>query len=221
MDITKYNRGVKQVESYLDTTKKNTGQCWRGGNYNTIQHFTAQMPKIITLGENIYNITMLSDISSQGPVFSGLIFYKADKKARPNNRRKELTDDVKEPVLSPTEKRRLQETVDDVKRTAQQEGWSGLDIVGLILVLALIVAIAYFAGMAIVAIIALLLSSSALASAGVNDNGINKKSSLIDSLKAAFGIKISKDIITSYANKKLNDSIDWIKGWFKGMYLYA
>lgn len=109
----------------------------------------------------------------------------------------------------------MQEAVDDVKRTAQQEGWSGLDIVGLILVLALIVAIAYFAGMAIVAIMALLLSSSALASAGVNDNGINKKSSLIDSLKAAFGIKISKDIITSYANKKLNDSINWIKGWFK------
>lgn len=88
MDITKYNRGVKQVESYLDTTKKNTGQCWKGGNYNTIQHFTAQMPKIITLGENIHNITMLSDISSQGPVFSGLIFYKADKKVRPNNRKK-------------------------------------------------------------------------------------------------------------------------------------
>lgn len=109
----------------------------------------------------------------------------------------------------------MQEAVDDVERAAQQEGWSGLDIVGLLLVLALIVAIAYFAGMAIAAIIALLLSSSALASTGVNDNGINKKSSLLDSLKAAFGVNISKDIIKSYANKKLNNTINWIKGWFK------
>ena len=69
---------------------------------------------------------------------------------------------------------------------------------------------------AVAAVIALLFASAAIAKDGVkDDDGQHKDVGLLESLKTAFGIDISKDSIKAYASKKWDQTTNWVKGWFK------
>ena len=58
-------------------------------------------------------------------------------------------------------------------------------------------------------------SSAAIAKDAVkDDNGKHRDVGLLEALKTAFGIDISKESIKAYASKKWDQTTDWVKGWF-------
>ena len=48
-----------------------------------------------------------------------------------------------------------------------------------------------------------------------DDDGKHKDVGLLEALKTALGVKITKETIKDYASKKWDQTTDWVKGWFK------
>lgn len=182
----------------------------------------------IALGNKVYSVTTHADTKVKGKADSGLVFYDATLKSQ--RTAEKLPESASKPEMSDSQKSQLQKAVDAVKDAASADGWQGILVKGLLIFLALVLAFflaklvaAVFAGAvamtlakAIAAVIALLTASAAIAKDGVkDDDGKHRDVGLLEALKTAFGIDISKESIKAYASKKWDQTTDWVKGWFK------
>ncbi|MDN3442643.1 DUF6531 domain-containing protein [Psychrobacter sp. APC 3279] len=226
-DPVRYKKGLNQVKSYINAAKNNCKATFKGGSYSSLPYIKSVAGEI-ALGNKVYSVTTHADTKVKGKADSGLVFYDATLKSQ--RTAEKLPESASKPEMSDSQKSQLQKAVDAVKDAASADGWQGILVKGLLIFLALVLAFflaklvaAVFAGAvamtlakAIAAVIALLTASAAIAKDGVkDDDGKHRDVGLLEALKTAFGIDISKESIKAYASKKWDQTTDWVKGWFK------
>lgn len=226
-DPVRYKKGLNQVKSYINAAKNNCKATFKGGIYKNLPYIKSVAGDIV-LGNKVYSVTTHAETKVKGKADSGLVFYDATLKSQRSAEK--LPESAPKPVINNSQQSQLQKAVDAVKNAANADGWQGILVKGLLILLALVLAFflaklvaAVFAGAAamsvsaaVAAVITLLTTSAAIAKDGVkDDDGKHKDVGLLETLKTAFGIDISKETIKDYASKKWDQTTDWVKGWFK------
>jgi RHS repeat-associated protein len=202
---TKYAAGQAQVASYVKNAKSG---CWSPGSGSALLSELKPPGTVLAFEGATWVVTYSADTANDK---SGLIFYnrvKQQQKPKPST--------VPDPVLAPGEKDQLDKQMQQIREQGAKEGWSTLEIVGMVvligLAIALMAAIAVFAG-TIAAIIASI--GAALAAAATGTVALITALAAIFALGSASAAAATAE--TKGAEKEqglLDGTISWFKSWF-------
>lgn len=206
-DAGKYSMATTEVATYMSTAKRG---CWMAGSSKAI---VSAVPRSqIVYDGKLWDITYINDNKVD---MSGLVFY-----AKKEVKKKEKPSPVPAPApkLTEDEDKQLKRAMDQIKDEGAKEGWSGWEIAGMVVLIALaIAALIALVASSVAAVVAAIVASIAAALAAVAEGAI----SLISAMALLFGLGAASTAAAAATEKGkekeaglLDSTIAWFKSWF-------
>jgi RHS repeat-associated protein len=197
-----YGKGVTQVASYIAGADPKKGICWSAGSSSALVE--TLKPNQVIMGGDVYEVTYHADPNDA----SGLLFYSREKLQK-----KEAPQTIPVPVLSKKEDEDLKSQMQAVKTQAATEGLSTLQVIGIVVVIAVVIAaLLYFFPWLVSSILAALGNALRLAAM--------RQVSFMSALAAIFGLNLATLPAEAQAKGEqkekglLDGTIGWFKSWF-------
>ncbi|GGX86234.1 hypothetical protein GJV26_28470 [Massilia dura] len=205
----KYAAGLAEVTHYINggkATKDKPGGCWVAGSGSAL--VTDLKPDVIVMNGEVWDITYVADAKKDD---SGLIFYNKAKRVT-----KEKPATAPAPALSKAENDALAKQMQDMRTQGAAEGWSTLQIIGMVVLVAAVIALMIAAAIYVPGIVAGIIAGLGRVIAA----SIAKKVPLATGLALMFGLNPSTvgaqaEVKGDQKQKGLLDgTIEWFKSWF-------